>query len=73
MLFLEIPALIFGIIALATGEFKLTRKRVVTGDSARMVGVMLVLPLPLSLAAGLAMGAMFRRAGPTYSAGRNAA
>jgi hypothetical protein len=48
--------LIFGIVALATGRFSLTRKKVVEGAPARIVGVILILPLPVTFLAGLALG-----------------
>jgi hypothetical protein len=48
--------LIFGIVALAKGSFSLTRGRVVKGIPARMVGLLLVLPFPISFGAGLALG-----------------
>jgi hypothetical protein len=52
----EIGMLIFGIIALVTGKFSLTRSRVVQGTAARIVGAVLVLPLPLGLLVGVVMG-----------------
>jgi hypothetical protein len=39
--------LIFGIIAIATGKFSLNRNRVVEGTNARIVSVVLILPVPL--------------------------
>jgi hypothetical protein len=59
----EIVMLIFGIIALVRGKFSLTRKRIVEGVPARIIGVFLILPLPLSLIAGLAFGAGFLAVG----------
>jgi hypothetical protein len=55
---LEIVMLVFGIITLVKGAFKLTRKKVVTGGPAYVVGVLLILPLPLALATGFAIGVM---------------
>jgi hypothetical protein len=49
---LEIGMLIVGIIALARGKFSLTKKQVVEGATARVVGFVLILPLPLAFAAG---------------------
>src|SRR5437879_1799730 len=48
-LVLEIGMLIFGIIALITGKFTLTRNKVVYGVPARIIGVIMILPLPLGL------------------------
>ena len=49
----EIASLIFGIITLATGKFRLSRNKVVYGTPARVVGLLLVLILPCAL--GLAI------------------
>ncbi len=54
----EIFMLVFGIMALVTGKFTLTRARVVTGVPARVVGAILVLPLPLALVMGFLLGAV---------------
>ena len=40
---------VMGAFALFGGEIKLTRRRVVVGDPARWIGVILLAPLPLSL------------------------
>ncbi len=53
---LEIGMLIFGIIALVTGKIKFSPKRIATGAAARIAGVMLILPMPLALAAGAFIG-----------------
>jgi hypothetical protein len=46
----EIVMLIFGIITLIRGKFMLTRAKEVRGVPARIIGIFLVLPFPLSLA-----------------------
>jgi hypothetical protein len=53
---MSIAMLIFGIIALVRGQFTLTRTKVVSGVPARVIGVILLLPLPLMLAGGLLIG-----------------
>jgi hypothetical protein len=59
-LVLEIGMLIFGLIALITGKFSVSRNKVVRGAPARVVGGIMLLPLPLALlsvvAVGLALG-----------------
>lgn len=45
----ELAMLIFGIISLVTGKFTLSRNRVVYGTPARMVGVILLLPIPITV------------------------
>jgi hypothetical protein len=52
----DIIIFIFGLIAVITGKFSLTRKRIVRGLPARIVGILLLLPLPLSFATALVMG-----------------
>jgi hypothetical protein len=51
--------LIFGIIALVRGQFTLTRTKVVSGVPARIIGFILLLPLPLMLASGLLIGVFY--------------
>jgi uncharacterized oligopeptide transporter (OPT) family protein len=48
--------LIFGIIALITGKFSVTRSKVVYDTPARIVGVIMMLPLPILLMLGVALG-----------------
>jgi hypothetical protein len=55
--------LVFGILTLAQGKFLLTRGRVVKGGPAYAIGVLLLLPLPLSFLAGLALGAILAARG----------
>jgi hypothetical protein len=52
LLIAEIAMFVFGIITLATGKFTLTRGRVVQGTSARIVGVILLMPLVLGFGGG---------------------
>jgi hypothetical protein len=55
--------LIFGLIALVKGKFSLTRTKTVEGVPARIVGLMLMMPLPAALMAGLAMGTWYAAQG----------
>jgi hypothetical protein len=48
---------VLGIYSLATGKVKLTRSKVVSGWPARLIGVILLLPFPLTLLVGVAIGA----------------
>ena len=48
---LEIALFIPGLLALLTGRVPLTRRRVVKDTAARLVGVILMIPLPLYLIA----------------------
>jgi Na+/H+-dicarboxylate symporter len=48
--------LIFGILALVKGEFSLTRDRVVDGWPARIIGIVLMIPMPLGFCIGFAIG-----------------
>ena len=52
----EIVMLIFGIITLIRGKFTLTRGKEVRGVPARVIGLVLMLPFPLSLALDLLAG-----------------
>jgi hypothetical protein len=47
ILVLQITLFVFGIIMLVTGRIKLSASRVVTGASARLLGVLAMIPLPL--------------------------
>lgn len=51
--------LIFGIIALIRGRYLLFRTREVRGWPARIVGIFLIMPFPLSLLAGMVLGAVY--------------
>jgi hypothetical protein len=53
---LEIGMLIAGIIALVKGSLRLSGKHVVEGISARLMGLILLLPLPLAFAVGFLIG-----------------
>jgi hypothetical protein len=59
----DIIMLIFGIITLVRGKFLLTRAKEVRGVPARIIGVILMLPLPLSFMAGLVLGAVIAAQG----------
>jgi hypothetical protein len=52
----EIGMLVFGIITLVKGRFKLSRRKVVVGGPAYLIGVLLILPLPIALVIGIALG-----------------
>jgi hypothetical protein len=52
----NIIMLIFGIIALVKGSFSLTGNKVVSGLPARIIGVILIMPLPISLGVGFIYG-----------------
>jgi hypothetical protein len=53
----EIAAFVFGIIAIVKGRFSLTRNRVVQGAPARVIGVLLMMPLILGQGGELVYGA----------------
>src|SRR2546422_7657003 len=63
LLVAEIAALAMGIVGVSTGKITLSRKRVITGPAARWIGVMLILPLPVALVAGLVVGVLMEAAG----------
>jgi hypothetical protein len=52
----EIGLLVFAIITLVRGKLVLTKNRVVTGVPARLLAIIGLLPLPLSLVAGVVIG-----------------
>src|SRR5436309_12048181 len=52
----EIGLLVFAIITLVRGRLVLTKNRVVTGVPARLLAIIGLVPLPLSLVLGLALG-----------------
>src|SRR5215212_5076890 len=54
---LALGMLIFGIITLITGKFQVTRKKTVYGAPARIVGAIMLLPLPLAIVLGVTLGA----------------
>ena len=55
-LVVEIIMLLGGLYALITGKIKLTRGADLVGWKARVVGLILISPLPLALVAGLFLG-----------------
>ncbi len=59
----EIAMLIFGIITLIRGRFLLTRAKEVRGWKARFIGLLLVMPFPLSFLIGMVLGAIFLSTG----------
>jgi hypothetical protein len=52
-LLFEIGLLVFGIVTIALGRFTLTKTSVVRGAPARIIGVMMILPLPLTFLVAL--------------------
>jgi hypothetical protein len=52
LLVAQIASLVYGIVGLATGKLKLTKKSAVEGRPARIGGAILCLPLPLAFAVG---------------------
>jgi hypothetical protein len=52
----EIAMLVFGIIFLVRGKINLSRDKVVEGAMARLIGVILILPLPLAFLVGVMIG-----------------
>jgi hypothetical protein len=63
---LEIAMLIWGIVALATGKFMVTRNKVVYGPMARVIGAILMLPLPVSFFIGILIGVGFAAQGKKF-------
>jgi hypothetical protein len=63
LLILEIVMLICGIVVLITGKFSLTRTKVVRGAVARIIGGVMILPLPLALGAALLIGVVLGASG----------
>ena len=53
LLALEIGMLVFGIVTLAQGKITFSRTKVVEGAPAYIAGVILLLPLPLAIMAGI--------------------
>ena len=49
ILILEIILLVYGIIAINTGKFKLNNKKVVEGPRARLLGFLCLMPIPFSI------------------------
>lgn len=52
----EIAMLVMGIIACVKGEVKLSRRKVVSGPAARILGVIMMLPLPVAFMVGMVLG-----------------
>jgi hypothetical protein len=53
---LQIAMAIFGIIVLCTGKLKLSANKVVVGTPARLLGLMLLAPLPVAFGIGICVG-----------------
>ena len=49
ILILEILLLVYGIITIITGKFKLNKDKVIKGPRARFLGFLCLLPMPFSL------------------------
>jgi hypothetical protein len=52
----QIAMLVMGVIAIVKGQIKLSPRRVVDGVPARVIGVVLIMPLPLALFLGFVVG-----------------
>ncbi len=52
----EIGLLIYGIIALIKGQFSMGKGKKVQGSSARVLGIICMLPIPLAAIAGFIIG-----------------
>ncbi len=63
LLILEIAMLVMGIIALAKGKVTFSKTLVVRGAMARLIGIVFLLPLPLSFGAGFVLGFMMAAQG----------
>lgn len=57
---LEIGMLSYGLYALFTGKFQISKQRIVVGNSARLSGLFLVLPLPVVFILFLGMGSQIQ-------------
>lgn len=55
---LEIILAIYGLYILVAGKMKLSATKVVEGAPARLISLIMIAPLPLSFAVGLAIGIM---------------
>ena len=58
MLICEGLFLLFGLYAIFTGKIRLFGQRTITGDRARLIGFLLLVPLIFGLGAGFIVGAM---------------
>jgi hypothetical protein len=56
ILLLEIAMCIYGLVALITGKCRITRRLGASGAAARIAGLLMLLPLPISFALGLIVG-----------------
>src|SRR5262245_47678776 len=52
----EIALLVMGLYALFAGKLTLTKQKVVRGTPARLLGILCLLPIPLSLLVGIVLG-----------------
>src|SRR5688500_8932349 len=68
----EIAMLVIGIYALVTGKLTLSKKKVVQGTPARMIGIIGLLPLPLSFMAGVMYGATMAAQGKDFTTDKSA-
>jgi hypothetical protein len=53
---LEIALAIYGIVVLCTGKLKLSANKMVVGTPARLLGLLMLTPFPISFAVGLVVG-----------------
>jgi hypothetical protein len=62
----QIVMLIFGIITLIRGRFLLTRAKEVRGWPARIIGILVIAPLPICFMFGLVLGAFLATMGKSF-------
>jgi hypothetical protein len=67
-LIMEIVMLICGIVTQFTGKFTVTRGRAVYGWPARCLGIVIMLPLPLSFVVGMLYGLALATQGKQFDA-----
>lgn len=65
----EIVLLVVGIMALVKGKLTLSKKHVLYGTPARLVGLIGMAPLPLSFAGGMAIGIYYAAQGKPFDVG----
>jgi protein-S-isoprenylcysteine O-methyltransferase Ste14 len=62
-LILYVAMFVAGIVALVTGKFNVTGTKVARGAPARIAGIILLLPFPLSLMIGILVGIVMASSG----------
>lgn len=59
ILIIEIAMLVYGIIAISKGRYKVGKTHEVVGGKARIIGGVLMCPLPTAFVAGMIIGALY--------------